>query len=97
LEELNPQPAMEDLAVFIVERKLSTPAIFLLEAAKPLSLVGNQLLIFFQPLVGLFATLKDYPSWIKILEDRENLEKLIRLIEEKETSISKKPAGDKNG
>lgn len=78
----------------IVERKMSTPAIFLLEAAKPLSLVGSQLLIFFQPMVGLFADLKSYPAWIKILEERENLEQLIRLIEEKE---SHPPKGEENG
>jgi len=80
----------------IAKRRLATPAIFMLESLKPLSLVGNQLLIFMEPIVKLFVTIKEYPALVKILEERENLEKMIQLIEQEESEILN-PQGETDG
>jgi hypothetical protein len=65
----------------IANRGLTTPAIFLLEAFKPLNLIGSQVLIFLDPLIKLLLNLKYYQEIIKLLENRENIERLIIAIE----------------
>jgi hypothetical protein len=49
---------------------------------KPLSFLGNQLLVFLNPLVSLVVTSGDYYAFIRMIEDRENIEKLLVAIEE---------------
>ena len=89
MQENEKKALMEKLADKIIEKKLATPAIFLLETMKPLSFVGNQILVFLQPLINLFAEIKDYPKITELLEERENMEKMILLVEAKEAE--KKP------
>jgi len=72
---------MDRLAGKIVERRLATPAILFLESIKPLSFLGNQALIFFQPIVQSIVNFKSYDEIAGILEDRENLEYLLTKIE----------------
>lgn len=71
------------IAQGIVERDLTAPAIVFLESVKPLSFLGNQLLVFLDPLVSLVVSSRDYSRFVAMLEERENLEKLIVTIEEK--------------
>ena len=68
----------------VVERRLSAPAILFLESAKPLSFLGNQAMVFFQPIVQSICTFKSYDDIMALLEDRENVECLLRRIEELE-------------
>ncbi len=39
---------------------------------------------FMNPIIHLFVTVKDYDKYTHILEDRNNIEKLITAIEERE-------------
>lgn len=66
----------------IVSRELTVPAILFLESVKPLSFLGNQLLVFLDPVVSLVVTSGEYQRFVRMLEDRGNLEKLITVIEE---------------
>lgn len=68
----------------VVELRLTPIVIVLLESAKPLSFIGSQVLVFFQPIVTSIFPLNSYEEFIKILEDRNNLEKLIQSIEKEE-------------
>ncbi len=68
----------------VVERRLSAPAILFLESTKPLSFLGNQTMVFFQPIVQSIFTFKSYDDIMLLLEDRENVECLLRRIEELE-------------
>jgi hypothetical protein len=68
----------------------AAPAVLFLESAKPLSFLGNQALIFFQPIVQSIFSFKTYDEVTDILEDRENLEYLLRKIEELEAEYVKK-------
>ncbi len=70
------------LAREITERQLAVPAIVLLESIKPLSFLGNQLLIFANPVVSLIVSSRDYYRFVRMIEDRENVERLTRAIEE---------------
>ncbi len=73
----------EKIAKRVVEMKLSTIAIVFLESSKPLSYVGSQLMVFFNPIVGAFLPSTEfYDKLTAFFEDRENIELLIQKIEE---------------
>lgn len=68
----------------VVRMGLAVPAIFFLESTKPLSFVGSQALVFLEPFVKAFLNLKTYDRFTALLEDRANVERLIRKVEELE-------------
>ncbi len=72
---------LDSVAARVVRMRLAVPAIFFLESTKPLSFVGSQALVFFQPFVETFLTVRGYERFAELLEDRANLERLIRRIE----------------
>ncbi|MCK5065141.1 MAG: hypothetical protein KAQ97_07660 [Candidatus Fermentibacteraceae bacterium] len=73
---------MEKIANGIVQRQLTVPAIIFFESIKPLSFLGNQLLIFANPVVSLVVQSGNYYKFIRMIENRENIEKLTLMIEE---------------
>ncbi|GEM_PF-205342 len=73
---------IDKLAKGIVQRQLTVPAIIFLESIKPLSFLGNQLLIFANPVVSLVVSSGEYYRFVRMIEDRENIEKLTLAIEE---------------
>jgi hypothetical protein len=75
---------MDRFARKIVDWRMTAPAILFLESAKPLSFLGNQALIFFQPIVQSIFNFKTYDEVAEILEDRDNLEYLLCRLEELE-------------
>jgi hypothetical protein len=75
---------IDKLAKEIVKRHLAAPAIVMLESMKPLSFVGSQAMVFFNPLISIIGNMKSYALFQKILEDRELLDKLISAIESEE-------------
>jgi hypothetical protein len=48
---------------------------------KPLSFIGSQALIFFEPFVRAFFNITQYEQFARLMEDREALERLLVLIE----------------
>lgn len=70
------------IAKTIVERDLTVPAIMLIESIKPLSFLGSQMLVFANPVVSLIVQSGDYYRFIRMIEDRDNIEKLTVAIEE---------------
>ena len=67
----------------VVSLRLEVPAILTLEGARPLSLIAGQAMIFFEPLVGAFLRLPDYRRFAQLIERRETLDVLVRMIEER--------------
>lgn len=65
----------------VVRMGLATPAVFFLESVKPLSFIGSQALIFFEPFVRAFFNITQYEQFARLMEDREALERLLVLIE----------------
>jgi len=86
---------MNRFAEKIVERRLTAPAILFLESVKPLSFLGNQALVFFQPIVHTVFAFKTYDEITEILEDRENLEYLLTKVEELEAAEKRKQREEK--
>lgn len=86
---------MDRFARKIVDWRMTAPAILFIESAKPLSFLGNQALVFFQPLVQSIFNFKTYDEVIEILEDRENLEYLLSRIEKLEADRTKEEREEK--
>ena len=70
-----------DLANKIFNHGLSVPAIFFLEMVKYLSFFGSQLLIFFGPIITVFIPSESFYKVAELLEDRKNIELLLKEIE----------------
>ncbi len=82
--------ALKRLADTICKRGLATPAIFTLEAGKPLSFIGSQAMLFFEPFISAFGKVDDYRLAAEGLEDRENVEWLIQQLEHAEEQQNNK-------
>jgi hypothetical protein len=65
----------------VVDLKLTPVAVVMLESTKPLSFVGSQLMVFFQPIVTALFPFREYDEVTALLEDRANVEALIQTIE----------------
>ena len=50
---------------------------------RPLSFLGGQLLSFFEPMVGSMYESPHYQTLVKILEDRQSYDELVRRVEAK--------------
>jgi len=72
---------LESVAGRIVRMRMGVAAVFFLESAKPLSFIGSQALVFMEPFVKAFLTLPQYDRFARLLEDRQNVERLIQVIE----------------
>ncbi|MBM3466063.1 MAG: hypothetical protein FJX76_28575 [Armatimonadetes bacterium] len=75
---------LERIADAIVRRRMSAPAILLLESVKPLNFVGNQLMVFMDPIIKLFADIPDYARLTRMLENRDTIERLLQAIERRD-------------
>lgn len=69
------------IAQRIVDLRMTPVAIVFLESSKPLSFLGNQLMVFFQPFYRAFFSFPEYDEIALMLEDRNNIEALICEIE----------------
>lgn len=95
MEELTQQRKEEiinKIAQKVVDMKLTPVAIVMLESSKPISFVGSQLMVFFQPIYAAIFPARPYNEIATLLEDRQNVELLIKEIEklEEERRVCKK-------
>jgi hypothetical protein len=79
----------------IVKRKLTTPAIMFFESVKPLSFIGSQGMVFLQPIVQAFLNRKEYDEITLMMEQRENVEKLLIEIEKQEADWQAREQAEK--
>ncbi len=80
----------------IVDLRLSVVAIVFLESSKPLTFLGNQLMIFMQPFYRAVFAYQEYEEIAAMLEDRDNVEKLICEIENLEEEWHEHKRAKKN-
>lgn len=76
---------IEKIAEKIREYKMEGPAIILLETSKPISFIGSQLgRVYLSPLLPLLKEDLGIPAEkiLMVLERRENIERLLNLIEQ---------------
>jgi len=96
-KELTPeqQEILDKIAKKVVLWKMSTPAILFLESVKPLNYIGSQMMVFFEPFVQTLFSWKDYDEFRKIMEERENVERLLQTIEKFDAEALTKEKEDK--
>lgn len=73
---------IERLAQKVSRWGLTAPAILFLEANKPFSFIGSQVLLFFQPLLGFLLGDEIMGGYAQLLEDQANVERLLHLLEQ---------------
>ena len=74
----------------IVDRHLSVPSILFLDITKPLNFIGSQFLNFFGPFIEPFFSRGQFYEYTKMLEKRENIEKILFEIEKMENNKTSK-------
>ncbi|HEU4436837.1 MAG TPA: hypothetical protein VFR89_05175 [candidate division Zixibacteria bacterium] len=72
---------LDKLAKKVIEYRMTVPAIMFLETVKPLSYIGSQTMVFFEPMVKAVFNVAEYDEFRIILEDRRNVEELLVRIE----------------
>jgi len=80
------------LADWTVRRGMTTPAILFLESVKPLSYVGSQVVVFFAPALEILFGPVSVSAFISLMEDRKNVELLLREIERRDAEHQKEAA-----
>jgi hypothetical protein len=83
---------IERVAAWVVSRGLASPTAFLLETYRPFGFLGSQMLVMAEPFVelacqafpGLARHLneKDHARFVRLLERRDAIERLLARIEE---------------
>ena len=72
---------IEKAAQEIVKRGLTAPALLFIEMAKPINFLGSQLLVAVDPFVSSILSSGDYRKFSILMEDDENMERLLQAIE----------------
>jgi hypothetical protein len=94
------------LADWVVQRRMAAPAILFLESHRPLSFIGSQALIAASPIVSFFEPFfrgllgknyshADYRLFAELMEDRDNLERLVIEIERKSQEAKEREQEEK--
>ncbi|RKY29325.1 MAG: hypothetical protein DRP79_00700 [Planctomycetota bacterium] len=81
---------IDRVADWTVRRGMTTPAILCLESVKPLSYVGSQVVVFFAPALEVLFDPVSISAFVSLMEDRNNVELLLREIESRDAEQQKK-------
>ncbi len=92
---LDSEALLDAVAARIARMGLGVPAIFFLESSKPLSFLGSQFLVFIEPFVKTFVDIKNYDKFCLMMEDRQNVEKLIQKVEDLEEKMKEEKRREK--
>jgi hypothetical protein len=83
---------IDRLADWILARGLDAPALLFLEASKPLALIGSQMLLLCQPVLGLLGSTLGWfddrrvlAAYAELLEDPSNIERILDRLERHST------------
>jgi len=77
---------LQFIADKVVKRRLSAPAILLLQSVMPLNFVGSQLLVFFKPIISAVFPPEKCDEAADLLSRRRSIEALLEMIEEREAA-----------
>ena len=72
---------VEKICVEVVRRRMTAPALLLLEMHRPFNYVSAQLMHFFQPLLSILTDTGSYERFAEFLERRGSIDYLILRIE----------------
>ena len=88
----------EKLCVEIVRRRLTTPAMFILEMSRPLNYVSAQFLRFIQPFVTVIVDKDEFENLTLFMEQRGSIGYVCRRLEalEAECVVRERAGGKKS-
>ena len=72
---------LDKMAKKIVDIGMTAPAILFVESFKPMSFIGSQIMVFFEPYVKIIFSAKDYTRVHELMSERENIELFLQRIE----------------
>jgi hypothetical protein len=72
---------VERLCREVVRRRLTTPALLLLEMSRPMNYVSAQFLHFLQPIIGTLTNVAEYDAFTVFLEQRGSVDYLVKRLE----------------
>lgn len=78
------------LADKVVSMGFALPAVLFLETMRPLNFVGSQVMLFFQPMLRSWFTLREYDLIQQALERRETIGYLTDLVEARDLAAQQK-------
>jgi hypothetical protein len=78
----------EALCRAVVARRLTVPALILLEVSRPLSYVGSQAVHFLSPLISSVSDSRAHQHLASLLERRRSIEYLCTRIEQLESQLT---------
>ena len=84
---------MDKAAGFVVKKRMAAPAVLFLESLLPMSFLGNQVMVFLQPIIASFFSPLEYERLAQILERRECIALFIERIEERQDKKVRKGDG----
>lgn len=79
---------VDKLCVEIARRRLTAPALFLLEMNRPLNYISSQFLRFLQPFATMIADANTYQELVLFLEQRGSIDYICDRIEAAETTAA---------
>jgi len=81
---------VEKLCLEVTRRRMTTPALLLLEMSRPLNFVSAQFLHFAQPVLAHIANAGEYQAFTEFLERRGSIEYICRRLEALQSDPSRK-------
>ena len=82
---------MDKMADFVVRRRLTLPAILLLQSSTGLNFIGSSLMTFFRPMLSILFNMKQYERFEQLLDKRCSLDLLVERIELRENPPKSEP------
>jgi len=73
--------AVDRILKQVVKRRMTVPAVMLLETCRPLNYVGSQLLVFFSPLMKIALGTRAQDDFARFLEERGSIDYLLDRLE----------------
>ncbi|MEA2103875.1 MAG: hypothetical protein U9P79_04435 [Candidatus Cloacimonadota bacterium] len=73
---------MDKVAKFIVERKMASPAMMLIESLHPLNFIASQFMYMISPFAELIFKPDEFQKFASALENRDNVKYLVDKIDE---------------
>lgn len=82
--QVQSEQLIERLAKQISRRRLTVPAILLLQVTRPLSFIASQGLLLCQPLLGFVYDASRVADYAELLADRASIDRLVAQLEAEE-------------
>jgi hypothetical protein len=81
---------VEKLCTEVVRRRLTTPALFMLEISRPLNYISAQFLHFIEPIATVIADTNEYQNLALFLEQRGSIDYVCHRLEALEAEFDLK-------